>query len=97
MGLLVKRLLERFPQSSVRRRKEHRSDEFEMYPRWVPGVDSAGGSLRISLKALLIAAFDQRASWPTKVRNVSRLGSHSFFSAIYTRFLASSVPMLYGC
>src|SRR2546425_12181603 len=70
-------------------RKDSRSDEFEMCPRWGPGMDKRRRSPRISLKALLVERFDQRASWPAKVRNVSRLGSQPFLSIVYKRIEVS--------
>jgi hypothetical protein len=51
-----------------------RLGEFETCPGWVPGLDKRRRSPRISLKGLLVDRFDHTASWPEKVRNVSRLG-----------------------
>ena len=49
--------------------------EFETCPRWVPAMDGRQRSTPIILKALGVDRFDHSASWPAKVRNVSRLGS----------------------
>ena len=47
---------------------------FETCPKWVPGMDKRWRSPRISLKALLVDRFVQRASRPAKVRKVSDPG-----------------------
>jgi hypothetical protein len=51
------------------------SEEFETCPRWGPGMDKHRQSAPMILKALHFDRFDHSASWPAKVRNVSRLGS----------------------
>jgi hypothetical protein len=56
-------------------REESVSGEFETCPSWGPGVDRCWPSTAIILKTLGVDWFDQSASWPAKVRNVSRLGS----------------------
>src|ERR1017187_83315 len=52
-----------------------RLGEFETCPNWGPGVDTHRRPTRISLKGFRFHQFDYSVSWPTKVRNVSRLGS----------------------
>jgi len=44
---------------------------------WVPTMDGRRRTTPIILKTLDIDEFDHSASWPSKVRNVSRLGSHT--------------------
>jgi len=61
------------------RRVGGQTGEFEKCPRWVPGVDGCWPSTPIILKTLGVDRFDLSPSWPPKVRNVSRLGSHSGF------------------
>ena len=51
--------------------------EFETCPDWVPAMDSCQQFAWIILKRMPVHGFDHRANWPAKVRNVSRLGSHS--------------------
>src|ERR1035441_5047758 len=53
-----------------------RLGEFETCPNWGPSVDTHRRPTRISLKGLRFHQFDHSVSWPTKVRNVSRPGSH---------------------
>src|ERR1017187_2130832 len=50
--------------------------EFETCPDWVPAMDTGQRSARISLKTVHVHAFEHNAKSVTKVRNVSRLGSH---------------------
>jgi hypothetical protein len=54
-------------------RRAH-SDEFEMCPDWVPGMDTIQRVARITLKPMSVYGFDYRANRVAKVRNVSRLG-----------------------
>jgi hypothetical protein len=49
--------------------------QFEMCPDWVPAMDGRRRYTPIILKILAADRFDHSASWPAKVRNVSRLGS----------------------
>jgi len=42
---------------------------------WVPTMDGRRRTTPIILKTLDVDTFDHSASWPSKVRNVSRLGS----------------------
>jgi hypothetical protein len=44
---------------------------------WVPTMDGWRRTTPIILKTLDVDEFDHSASWPSKVRNVSRLGSQS--------------------
>jgi hypothetical protein len=66
--------------SSEQRRFQVRSQlpvgpqKFETCPDWGPGMDTRRRAPRISVKAFLVQLFDHSASWPTKVRNVSRPG-----------------------
>ena len=53
------------------------SGEFETCPDWVPTVDKRRRCARIDLKTMDVCGFDQRDSWPAKVRNVSILGSQN--------------------
>jgi hypothetical protein len=53
------------------------SDEFETCPIWVPGKDKFQRFVPIILKVIGFERFDHSASWPAKVRNVSRLGSQN--------------------
>jgi hypothetical protein len=45
---------------------------------WVPTMDGRRRTTPIILKTLDVDRFDHSASWPSKVRNVSRLGSQIF-------------------
>jgi len=45
-------------------------------PTWGPSLDKQRQPAPTILKAIRFARFDYSASWPAKVRNVSRLGSH---------------------
>ena len=50
---------------------------FEMCPSWVPVMDGRRRTTQIILKTVDVDRFYHSASCPPKVRNVSRLGSHS--------------------
>lgn len=51
-----------------------RLGEFETRPSWGPGVDTHRRPTQISLKGLRFHQFDHSVSWPTKVRNASKMG-----------------------
>ena len=48
-----------------------------MCPDWVPGEDRCPRFVAIILKTVGSKRFDHSASWPTKVRNASTMGSHT--------------------
>ena len=51
--------------------------EFETCPDWVPAMDSCQQFAWITLKTAAGDGFDHSTDWGAKVRNVSKVGSHS--------------------
>ena len=72
------------------------SDEFETCPIWVPGMDGRRRTTPIILKTLDVDRFDHSASWPSKVRNVSRLGRQISKLQVGFELLPSTHQTQYG-